>query len=538
MAVDNVQSSTPSKDTWEERLEFYLYETLCRSRAKQLFDLIATFPDSIRALGDLRICLEKTDEKLMVARELSSSLRSRLLHPGAHTRDIIQLYVHMVRSLREIDPSGIILSRVVSPLRKYLRSRKDTISVVVSSLLGDDPNFTLLRDELEDQDEADEDTSRASANRRNFQHHPSAADPRGREEEEEEDEDWLDSTWVPRPVDAGPNYRMSRSKDVIGMLVSVFNDKEGFVAALEKSMSEQLIRVKNYDAMKEYRNNMILKKRFGETSLGRCDVMLGDIADSRRINNLIQSTISTTDLSKPTYRTSNRSREEEERKGAASLDELPESFSKLRPIIISRQFWPDLTKSSKSNDPSFSGGSRLGWIQREEDDDDDEDEDEIEEDGRGLPRHLSRDLKRSLEIYGRSFNQKKSMRRLKWFKRLMRVEIEIESESGSKVSVECRPFQANVLEVATGLGKGGDDGGEAPPFSIEMVSEGISRSCRDDDDGNEGERSSSSGPKLEKVLKALRFWCRKGLLAESNVSPGLFRLVEFKDHAEVEDVEM
>lgn len=41
----------------------------------------------------------------------------------------------------------------------------------------------------------------------------------------------------------------------------------------------------------QYRNNMILKKRFGDISLGKCDVMLSDIADSRRIDNNIHQSI-------------------------------------------------------------------------------------------------------------------------------------------------------------------------------------------------------------------------------------------------------
>ncbi len=55
---------------------------------------------------------------------------------------------------------------------------------------------------------------------------------------------------------------MSTSKDIISMLTSIFDDRSGFIAALEKSMADQLVQVKGYKAMKEYRNNMILKKRF------------------------------------------------------------------------------------------------------------------------------------------------------------------------------------------------------------------------------------------------------------------------------------
>ncbi len=90
----------------------------------------------------------------------------RLLHPGAHTRDIIQMYVHLVRSLQEMDPSGVVLSRVVSPLRRYLRGRKDTVLVIVASMLGDDPDFTLLKDELERADQEEQDQAEQTESKR------------------------------------------------------------------------------------------------------------------------------------------------------------------------------------------------------------------------------------------------------------------------------------------------------------------------------------------------------------------------------------
>lgn len=48
-------------------------------------------------------------------------MAKRLLHPGADTKAIIDVYISMIRSLRVLDPQGVLLSRVAGPVRRYLR---------------------------------------------------------------------------------------------------------------------------------------------------------------------------------------------------------------------------------------------------------------------------------------------------------------------------------------------------------------------------------------------------------------------------------
>lgn len=403
--VHGSEEGFADESTWDTRLDYQLDKTLCQARAAQLFDLIAIYPDSVGALQDLRESLQTTEQKLMVADKLDESLRSRLLHPGAHTRDIIQMYVHMVRALRQVDASGVVLSRVVSPLRKYLRGRKDTVPVIVSSMLGDDPNFTLLKDELEQADrEEQEDNEPSSSNtgkrrrkpRRSLQTRKTAkkgashrADRnKGAQgsDSDSSDEDWADPEWVPKPVEAGRNYRLSTSKDIISMLISIFDDRSGFISALEKSMADQLIKVKGYKAMEEYRNNMILKKRFGERNMGKCDVMLGDVTDSRRIDTDVHSRMS----------------------GGTQLG----MASRLHPLIVSRQFWPEFAAPSSASD--FTLPPIFNVAQQQ---------------------------------YSRAYSQSKAMRKLHWLNNLGTVEMDVELDSGQSISVECSLLQASTLEV-------------------------------------------------------------------------------------------
>lgn len=167
----------------------------------------------------------------------------------------------MIRSLREIDPSGVILSLIVPPIRSYLRGRKDTITVIVSGLIGTGES-TLLRQELETPVnnnskggqssvgilESEENVSR-SAGIKNLEEYDSDYDDDDFENGIKPD--WDDENWFPRPIDAGPNYNQSKNEDIINILITIFDDRLGFIKALEQTTAESLIKVRNYDSTRE-----------------------------------------------------------------------------------------------------------------------------------------------------------------------------------------------------------------------------------------------------------------------------------------------
>ena len=115
-------------------------EHLGALRIEELFDIVVDYPDSLGAVKDLRMCLSD-DRQYGLQESLVSSfteqLRRRLLHPGARTADVISQYIGTIKTLRDLDPSGIVLDLVSGPIRKYLRKRKDTIRCVVTMLTDD-----------------------------------------------------------------------------------------------------------------------------------------------------------------------------------------------------------------------------------------------------------------------------------------------------------------------------------------------------------------------------------------------------------------
>lgn len=146
--------------------------------------------------------------------------------------------MHLIRALRIVDASGVTLSHVIGPVRAYLRARSDTISVLVTALLGTDARFALLREDMTAPTTGHE----AVAMREDADEVAGAAKlPR----------EWGDASWRPRPVEAGPDFRLGTSADVVQMLVSIFEDREGFVHALELSTALSLLQVRGYDTNKE-----------------------------------------------------------------------------------------------------------------------------------------------------------------------------------------------------------------------------------------------------------------------------------------------
>lgn len=62
-----------------------------------------------------------------------AAICKRLLHSGASTNQIIEMYIAMIRALRVLDPSDLVLNFIAAPVRTYLMDRRDTVRCIVSS---------------------------------------------------------------------------------------------------------------------------------------------------------------------------------------------------------------------------------------------------------------------------------------------------------------------------------------------------------------------------------------------------------------------
>lgn len=277
-------------------------------RTSELFDVIVDWDSSRGAIEDLKQYTTHTASRFSLSTAFVGTLTQRLLHPGASTAEILQLYISIIRAFSLLDPKGVLLDRAARPIRKYLRDRDDTVQVIVGGLLAD-PSDTDNTENSETLVELA--TELNNAHQRNLQNDSGELD-------------WDDMSWMPDPIDAAADYRNSKGADVVGSLISLFDSKEAFVKELQSMLSERLLKKKtNFD--QELSVLELLKVRFGDGALQACEVMLRDVLDSKRVDTVIRKDQELAGEQLPAW-------------GAAAPKgyNIPQLHSK----ILSRFFWP------------------------------------------------------------------------------------------------------------------------------------------------------------------------------------------------------
>ncbi|OJJ47994.1 hypothetical protein ASPZODRAFT_15442 [Penicilliopsis zonata CBS 506.65] len=305
-ASDRLSISLSTVERWQESG----IARLGALRTGELFDVIVDWPASSGAIEDLRHFTTHPAARLYVTQTFITALNQRLLHPGASTVEILQVYISIIRGFTLLDPKGVLLDRIARPIRRYLRDRDDTIKAIVGGLLADpdeaDEQVQPAAGSSADETLVELSAELAKAHRSSLQRADSG------------ELDWDDMNWMPDPVDAAPDYRKSKSSDVIGSLISLFESKEAFVKEMQQMLADRLLR-KRGDFEQELSVVEFLKVRFGDSALQACEVMLRDIFDSKRVD--------------ASVRNDQRLAQEPD----PGVDQ-PELHAK----ILSRFFWPEL----------------------------------------------------------------------------------------------------------------------------------------------------------------------------------------------------
>ncbi|XP_061119242.1 anaphase-promoting complex subunit 2 isoform X2 [Conger conger] len=344
---------------WRCHMQQFFCRIYVNMRIEELFSIIRDFPDSTPAILDLRFCLERTNQRQQLLTSLKSAFETRLLHPGVLTSDIITVYISAIKALRELDPSMVILQVACQPIRKYLRTRDNTVRQIIGSLTGDVDGCIDLANEL------------------------SRADPVTLETQDSEDEGSDPEEWTPDPTDALTDKTGSkrRSSDIISLLVSIYGSKEIFIDEYRTVLADRLLHQLNYNTAREIRNVELLKLRFGESHMHLCEVMLKDVADSRRINTNI--------------------REEESRLPEEEQPTLP-----LSAMILSSEFWPTLKEEKMELPPVVC---------------------------------------QAMEAYTHRYEKLKAMRTLSWKPHLGSVTLDIELGDRTLTNLSVSPIHAAII---------------------------------------------------------------------------------------------
>ncbi|KAK5577761.1 hypothetical protein RB653_002709 [Dictyostelium firmibasis] len=288
---DEDENSLKIFNQWKTRLEFSIYENYSQQRISELFDMIVQYPDSLPSFEDLSICFQKIPiEKTMIT-NLKRVLHNRLLHPGANTSDIITQYISTIHAMSIIDPSGMVMDKVGKPIREYLSQREDTIRCIISSFT-DETNE--IYQELCDYDPQDDDYLNSF-----MQNGASGGDLYVDEGDNFSNDDF--KIWNPNKIDGsgsgsgsgnsngGNNNNNIKKKDTISHLVNIYDSIDLFINEYRSMLSDRLLSVVDFDLDKEIKNVELLKLRFGDTILFNCEIMIKDMADSKRLNTQIKN---------------------------------------------------------------------------------------------------------------------------------------------------------------------------------------------------------------------------------------------------------
>lgn len=259
---------------WKNRIVFHTAREFAELRISEIFNMVVDFPNSLPALTDLRRAMGHVEAVPLLVQTLNNEIHRRLLHQGAQTKDILQWYINAIKAMRCLDPRGLVLARCGKGIRRYLRSREDTVRCIITAILDDVEGETFVAAEGASQMAMDEDEEEG-----------------GMGPNDEVVTDWADPNWAPAPMEAD-TAMLAESKhaaDIMATLVSIYDTKEVFIREFQTLLADRLLGIRNYDTEREVRNLEMLKLRFGEASLSACEVMLKDLADSKRLDVAIQA---------------------------------------------------------------------------------------------------------------------------------------------------------------------------------------------------------------------------------------------------------
>ena len=259
----------------EEDVILLVVGRLGRLRTLSLFDYVKTWPSSAGAIQDIREYLNvvtSTVEKVHVCNSFSEQIQRRLLHAGASTAEILGIYVNVIHVFKALDSRGVLLEKVAMPVRQYLRARDDFVPIIAASFLAEmDQDGTV---KAADPDKVCPDITMEVTNSTVEDRH------------DKKTLDWDDMEWVPDPIDAGPDYKASKSEDVIAYILDLFEQDE-FVKEVTSVLAQHLLDATDPEYVKEIRLVELFKSRLDASKLQAIDVMLKDMQYSVKLGKRI-----------------------------------------------------------------------------------------------------------------------------------------------------------------------------------------------------------------------------------------------------------
>jgi anaphase-promoting complex subunit 2 len=246
----------------KQGLKIDIRKCVVTTRANEIFDIVTGFPESKPALLDLKKSCSQTLSHQEVSETTVRVFVSRLLHLGASTSDIVAQYINAIQALNIVDESGGLTRAVSPPIQQYLTTRSDLLDTIVTRILEDD---SLVATAISAQKPNDDDVLR-----------------------DVEVQKEMDLAWAPEPLhshirDLQSLIRDASDSDALALLLNVYGSLASFVTQLEKEIARRVETSPGFSFDNEVRAVELLKRRFGSQSFLNCEVILRDVADSKRL---------------------------------------------------------------------------------------------------------------------------------------------------------------------------------------------------------------------------------------------------------------
>ncbi|OMJ69256.1 hypothetical protein SteCoe_33071 [Stentor coeruleus] len=230
----------------------------------KMFDIILDFPDTKPALSDLSDCIAKHPElKSTLETNTKIQLQKKIVHCSKATDGILLVYINLTKVMKILFPTMEVLESISDPIKKELRKRSDTFKCIIKTIAEDGELYALLDIKQKSVKEQDEFSS---------------------------DEDELGAfEWQPIPRSALRNVisALNKRSDIVSMLINIYGSQEQFMEEYRIHLSKKLVSNTEFEVVTEIKDLEMLKKRFGEANLHKCEVMIQDVLSSKRINGFI-----------------------------------------------------------------------------------------------------------------------------------------------------------------------------------------------------------------------------------------------------------
>ena len=450
------------------------FRCLGRRLLPRTFDAIKGWPECMATLQALRTCVQQVPSlRKAIAREVEGCFQARLLRLAVPTPTVLDVYSMALKALQHVDPSGIVADTATACIQRHLRGRADTVQCIVTALTASSSTPGLDDSALSAESAPGEAAAELRRALQAAAPKTSGALPGALTREDAAftrpggqagplpapltrkgpgvlalslpatgwEARWLREAlaqaapalhaglWQPDSRDhLTDGVRASASGDLMATLIALYGSPEVFATEFRSQLRKRVLSAHGYDVEAEVGTLELLKVRFGGAVMHEAEVMLMDIAESKRSTATVQ----------------------EAEQALQPSDTLPH----FGPKLLSEHYWPALRRGPTVVDEA-------GQPVQAPDDD------------HSVPPPAPRlhpSLAVHVQAYTKAYERLKAPRHLRWQHHLGRMRLRVTPAGHSEpLTVQASPLEASVLMFAGEQEQGMEVGAIASSMALQAA---------------------------------------------------------------------